>query len=339
MNHKIKILIIRFSSFGDIVQCLSIINGIIKRFPKSEIHWVTRDDLMGIPAIHPGIFKVWGFVRQDGFFGLFKLAFSLRNERFDYIYDAHSNIRSRILSFVLSFSFRRVNFIRRGKDRLKRIMLFKFGKNMFPDPFCGMISYQKPLEKWDIKKNCDFKFKPDFSSTAVQHVMEKISSIKRPFITLVPSAAWEMKRWPVEFWKKLILLMPEYQFLVLGGGNDLFCQKLKEVSPDFVFNMAGKFNLIESCFAITKSDIVVSADTGLLHVADIFGIKTIALIGPTAFGFPTGDSVEVLQTDMDCRPCTKDGRGKCRSEIYQECMKKITPEMVVEIILNWRIII
>jgi heptosyltransferase-2 len=76
------------------------------------------------------------------------------------------------------------------------------------------------------------------------------------------------------------------------------------------------------------SEFVISADTGILHVADLFQVSGLALIGPTAFGHPTGSSLRVLERNLSCMPCTKDGRGKCSDSTYQRCMVEITPRMV-----------
>ena len=69
-------------------------------------------------------------------------------------------------------------------------------------------------------------------------------------------------------------------------------------------------NNLESCYVVSKGEALISADTGLLHVADHLGKKAIALLGPTAFGDPSGEWVTSLKSDLPCQPCSKDGRGK-----------------------------
>jgi heptosyltransferase-2 len=150
---------------------------------------------------------------------------------------------------------------------------------------------------------------------------------------LVPSAAWEMKRWPLSHWKKLIEILPEAKFMVLGGREDhLFCEELVAVDPLRVQNQAGKLSLVESCYFIKISKLVVSADTGLLHVANVLGVSAISLMGPTAFGFTTGDHIKTLEVDLSCRPCTKDGRGKCSDSLWQRCMIEIEPIKVASVV-------
>lgn len=327
-----KFLIIRFSSIGDIIQCMSVIGGIKKRFPDSTIHWIARKDMSSFLSMDKRIDKIWAFDKKEGLKGLLHIAQELKKEHYDYIYDAHSNIRSNILKLkLIPLMGRRPAYALRSKERIKRFLLFRLGINRFDRPFRGMESYRKPLKKWgitDFNSNyADWYFPEKFP--------EKLNSwITSRTITLVPSANWEMKRWPVAHWRQLITLLPDYNFIILAGPTDSFCKEIEATDPRRVKNLAGQTSLHESCYLIKQSQIVVSGDTGFLHAADLFGIKTLALIGPTAFGFPSGPSVETLETELPCRPCTKDGRGKCKQQVYQKCMVDITPERVAQRIVH-----
>ena len=89
--------------------------------------------------------------RETGLAGLLKMAADLRKEHFDYIYDAHSNIRSNILKLIVApLPFAKPYVALRSKERGKRFLLFKLGINHFDKPFRGMVSFQKPLKKWGI---------------------------------------------------------------------------------------------------------------------------------------------------------------------------------------------
>ena len=139
-----------------------------------------------------------------------------------------------------------------------------------------------------------------------------------------------MKRWPVKHWKTLIQLLEGYKIIILAGPNDTFCKEIANIDTSRVINLAGKTSILESCYIVSKSKIVVSGDTGFMHTADLFNTKCIALIGPTAFGYPFGTSVTILEEDLPCKPCTKDGRGKCKQNIWQKCMVDINPEYVLQ---------
>lgn len=321
-----KFLIIRFSSIGDIIQCMGIISGILEHFPQAEIHWIARKDMAPVLMMDKRIHRIWAFDKTAGLKGLLEMAGKLRNEHYDYIYDAHSNIRSNILKLNLSpLPWHKPYIVLRHKKRCKRFLLFQLGINRFEWPFRGVVSYREPLKKWGITQfpdTCKEWFFPE-------EIKRKYRGLITPTtVTLVPSANWEMKRWPIAHWKKLISLLPERQFLILGGPGDTFCEEIRAAAPKRTLNLAGQTTLLESCYLIYRSQVVVSADTGLMHAADLFRIPTLALIGPTAFGFPTGPTAETLEVDLPCRPCTKDGRGKCKQCVYQKCMVDITPEKV-----------
>ena len=326
---KNKVLIIRFSSFGDIVQCSSVVELIRQRFPESKIHWATRADFAYLVKLNREVNQVWSLDKKLGFMGLVKLAMSLRKENFTHVYDAHNNLRSKVLRFFLTTKLIRPSWLTRSKDRLKRIMLFSFRINRFPKPFKGIESFIMPLADWNISKEMA-KSSRLVSWNFHQDIKNKVNTLvtEKNVVALVPSAAWEMKRWPLDHWKKIIELMPNNQFVVLGGKEDLFCEDLVMIDPSRVKNLAGKLSLVESCFLIQQSSLVISGDTGLLHVADVLGVKGLSLMGPTAFGFTMSSIIKTMEVDLPCRPCSKDGSGKCSQAIYQRCMVEIKPAKV-----------
>jgi ADP-heptose:LPS heptosyltransferase len=214
----------------------------------------------------------------------------------------------------------------RSKNRFRRWLLFKFRMNALPKPFRGVASFQKPLLKWlsdEEVKAPQFFVDP----TALAKAQETLGSAGK-VISLVPSAAWEMKRWPIEHWQKLILELQFENFVLLGGPEDKFCEQIRSVAPDRVKNLAGQLSLQESAAISSLSKLVVSNDTGILHVADQLGVPTIALIGPTAFGYPYHQNSQVAEIELWCKPCSKDGRGKCINDLYKRCLVEVTPSKV-----------
>jgi len=316
---------------------MSVVTGIRNKYPQAEIHWVVRSDMASLVKIDPRIDKLWEFDRKEGISGVFKLGAELKKEKFDLIYDAHSNIRSNILKLVLCpFGIcnllKKNKLVTRHKDRLKRLLLFKFGINLLPKPFKALDSYRKPIQnKWNINdfntSFNDWKFPNNVQTKIEQLVLNQIPSNQK-WITLVPSAAWELKRWPVHYWQKLIELKPDLHFVILGGPNDTFCEEIRSVAPDRVINLAGKTSLMESFCTIWHSPFVISGDTGFLHAADLFQKPGLAIIGPTAFGYPSGDKIKVMEVDLPCRPCTKDGSTNCKLKEIKKCLTELTPELL-----------
>ena len=96
-----KFLILRFSSFGDVTQCLSVPTAIFSTFPNAEIHWATRKDMSSLLENHPHIHKIWMYSKVTGLMGLFHFALQLRKEKYTHVYDAHNNLRTRIIHLFL----------------------------------------------------------------------------------------------------------------------------------------------------------------------------------------------------------------------------------------------
>jgi ADP-heptose:LPS heptosyltransferase len=153
--------------------------------------------------------------------------------------------------------------------------------------------------------------------------LEKVLGREMDFVTLAPSAAHPLKRWPLEKWIQLIQMLPQTRFVVLGGKEDQFLVPLQEQFPDRVRVLAGQLTYLESAAAVVRSRALVTNDTGLMHIAEQTGKPCIALMGPAPFGFPSRPTTLVLERNLSCRPCSKHGQGPCRNPIYQECLRSI----------------
>jgi heptosyltransferase-2 len=325
---KNKALIIRFSSFGDIIQCSTVVERIAQGLESPEIDWVTRSEFTEVVGLNKSITNVISLNRKQGIIGLLKLAFKLTKNNYSLVYDAHNNLRSNLIKFIFLITFSNAKWITRPKDRVKRFLLFKLRINKFPVPFKGIDSYQAPLDKI-LRNESNSKNLVQYNfNIEIKNKINNIIGEKNSAITIVPSAAWPMKRWPLQYWKDLIVLLGGKKIYILGGKEDTFCEELVQVAPERVINLAGKLSLLESCAMIGQSNIVISADTGLLHVADVLGVKGISLMGPSAFGFTKSELIKTLEIDLPCRPCSKDGSGNCSHDVYQKCMMGILPSSV-----------
>ncbi len=325
-----KVLIIRLSSIGDIIQCMSVTGGFKNHYPECELHWIVRKDLASLLKIDPRIDRLIEFDRNLGISGLLKLAFHLKKEGYTHIYDAHSNIRSNILKLILRPLGIGPKLITRRKSRLKRFLLFKFRINLLPKPFRAFESFRLPLKKWGILNFYTLHDNWVFPKDIQEKCFELIKEQPTKTLTLVPSAAWELKRWPVEYWKKLVTLLPDFYFTILAGPTDTFCEEIEKADPSRVLNLAGKTSLLESFCITAQSKYVVSGDTGFLHAADLFNVPGCAIIGPTAFGYPTGENMKIFERHLPCQPCSKHGDTKCKLKEIKKCLVDITPEQIVK---------
>lgn len=333
-----KLLIIRFSSFGDIVQAIAVPRAFLNAYPDSTVDWLTRAEFADLLLAQPSISKVLPFSRALGFRGLIRLAMSLSGARYTHVYDAHSNLRSgvlvTILRFMNVFGFLRsmpwIRFATRPKNRLRRFLFFKFRLEVLPRPFRAADSYHRPLVKWGLPADVPTGSQFYVSLAPLNSDIARLRETSSDVIAIAPSAAWEMKRWPIEHWKTLIEILPSAGFLILGGSEDTFLADLVSAAPLRVVNFAGRLSMVESSQVIAAADLVISNDTGPLQVADQLERPTIALIGPTAFGYPSHATSMYLERPLWCQPCSKDGRGACVNSLYKRCLVELTPESVAE---------
>jgi len=328
MAEKARFLIIRFSAFGDVTQSLSLPSAIQKAYPEAEIHWITRKDMAPLLRHHPAIHRIWEYDRKSGLKGLFTVLKSMSHLRFSHIYDAHNNLRSRLVYWRLGL-LHSTKFIRRSQKRWKRILLFKFRKNTYEMPFSGQRDLLEPLTAWGIEKTLP----PTPQLFLESEDLEKAQSLlgewnNKSYVALAPSAAYFLKRWPVNHFKQLIQNMPDTNFVLLGGPEDRFIEELQKVAPERTLNTAGRASLTVSAALVKKAQVLVSNDTGLLHVGEQLGKPTVALMGPAPFGFPSRPSTKIMELNLPCRPCSKHGQGPCVNKIYHQCLVDITPEQV-----------
>lgn len=326
-----RVLLIRLSSFGDILQTLPAVEALASH--GATVGYLTKPAFSPLVRNNPNISRVLEMDGKGSVWNLWTTALKIHSLNYTHIYDAHNNLRSLILKFFL-FTLSVISpktkytFLTRSKNRWKRFLFFKLRRPVFKLPFRGAESFITPLAAWNVhappKNKKQLFLKP--AGTPPQRESHPWPST--PFVTLAPSAAWPNKRWPIEYWKTLVQSIPKVQFVVLGGPEDSFCEDIRAASPENTINLAGQLSLLESCAAVEESMALVSNDTGLLHAADQMNVRNIALIGPTAFGYPYNDGSVILETQLPCKPCSKDGRDPCVNAVYQKCMKEISPNSV-----------
>lgn len=334
-----SILIIRLSSFGDIIQTLPSIDALVAE--GYEVDFVTKKSFLAPVKAHPKIRTLHLFETKDSSLlqELKKIKTLIRTQKYDFIYDAHNNLRS---TFILWFTFflrlrlkifqGKACTFRRGKSRFKRFLLFKFRIDRFKLPFISAQSFLQPLQDHGVIQSRTLPADFTINSAYNENILKASKfSHPRPYICLAPSAAWPLKRWPISHFQSLIESLPDWDFIVIGGPEDTFTFELK--APNLT-NTVGQLSWADTGKALKLANVVVSADTGVLHWADYMGVPAIGILGPTAFGVPFRSSSHILNLQLPCSPCTKDGRGKCKIPDTQKCLKQIYPSTVKQEILN-----
>lgn len=338
-----RVLIIRFSSFGDIFQALVVPAELRRHWKVEHLGWLTRADFADLLREQDQINEVIAFDRHSSLTDLIRLAWRL-GDQFDTVYDAHSNLRSLIVRsvirarWIISARFQNKVFIR-SKERIRRFLFFRLRMNSLPSPYKGAESYLWPLFGKATRKLDQITWRPSKLNPTFATWQEAATG---PIVALAPSAAWPNKRWPTERWseltKRLIASRSDLRFALLGGPDDGFLNTIAdELGEKRVFNGVGRLTLTESASLLSGCQLLIANDTGLLHVADRLQMPLIAIIGPTAFGYPSGPLAKVAEVprrELSCKPCSKDGRDACRNPEKLKCLNEVSVAQVTKLALE-----
>lgn len=321
---KRKFLLIRFSSIGDIVLTTPVIRCLKTQLPDAEVHFLVRDRFLPVIQHNPYIDKIhvlahsWELMIEE-----------LRTENFDYIIDLHHNTKTLRVKRALkkkSFSFYKLN--------IQKYLLTAFKINMLPRMHI-VDRYLKTVESFGVKN--DGRGLDYFISQTEETRREDIPvSHSAGYIACVIGAAHGTKRWPVHKWKELCANL-NYPIMLLGGPEDRERgEEIASADTVKVYNSCGKFSLNESADLVRKAKLVITNDTGLMHIAAAYKKVIISLWGNTvpAFGMTPyyGDfslNFLALQTKTWCRPCSKIGYNKCPLGHFR-CMENIQAADVIE---------
>ncbi|MGE5393506.1 MAG: glycosyltransferase family 9 protein [Candidatus Saccharibacteria bacterium] len=302
---KIKFLIIRFSSIGDIVLTSPVVRCLRNKFPDAEIHYLTKKRNVDLLSANPYINKIHLLDST-----LSVVIQELKKEKYDYIIDLHNNIRSFRVKAALqtiSFSFRKLN--------LHKFLLTFFKINTLPDRHI-VDRNMATLNHFGVQndgKGLDYFIHPED-----EFVVESLPDpFKEGYIALVLAGTYTTKKMPVEKYRSLITQSP-YPFILLGGKNE---QSMAAVILSWnthnILDFTGKLTINQSASLIKYARLVISNDTGLMHIAAAYHKKILSVWGNTVpeFGmspYLPGDGSEILEVKgLSCRPCSKLGYNKC----------------------------
>lgn len=300
-----KILIIRFSSIGDIVLTTPVIRCLKEQLPDVEVHYLTKKGFKGILETNPYITKVHT-IEKD----VKEVLPELKKIDFDFVIDLHNNIRSAQVKMALgkpSPTFKKLNF--------KKWLLVNFKINKMPAAHL-VDRYMQTVEQLGVKN--DFRGLDYFISEA-DNVVPSLLPITHQsgYIGFVIGAKHTTKQLPTE---KIISICKKLNQPVLLLGSKEDAERAKEIKNavgEAIYNACGKYNLNQSASLVKQATKIITHDTGLMHIAAAFKKDIISVWGNTvpAFGFtpylPGSNSKIVEVKNLPCRPCSKTGYEKC----------------------------
>ncbi len=313
-----KILVLRFSSLGDILMTTAMLRCLRKRFPLAKIDFAVRDDFKGLLENNPHIDRLWTIRRGSGFTGLWQIGRSLSLENYDLIYDAHRSLRSRFLMSTVGAKLK----ITYPKHYLARSLALTFKFPRLTNRTRMLERFIEPLLPLGVAYDglgAEFVVSEAQKRSAMLSLPEGVTTAEaEKFIGIVPCAQWEGKRWPLDRFRKLterLMSVSPQRILVFGGKSDNFCAELvRKLSADRVINLQGRTTLGESAYWLSRCTVVACNDTGLMHLADSLNIPTVVIFGPTSGELgclPFHPQAISMEPQLWCRPCSKNGEAPC----------------------------
>ena len=305
---KTKFLIIRFSSIGDIVLTSPVARCLKTQFPEAEIHYLTKKRNADLLQASPYIDKTHMFDNS-----LTETIQELRKEKYDYIIDLHNNLRSLRVKFGLktkSFSFNKLN--------INKLLFTHFKINTMPS---GHIVDRNLATLSHFKVTNDGKGLDHFIPEEDEMPMTELpDNFRNGYIALVLAGTYPTKKMPIEKYRSLISNC-NYPIVLLGGKSELaMAASILGWNSGNVLDFTGKLRINQSASLVKNARLVISNDTGLMHIAAAYHKKILSVWGNTVpeLGMAPYISVkgsEILELKgLPCRPCSKLG--------YQECPKK-----------------
>ena len=175
----------------------------------------------------------------------------------------------------------------------------------------------------------------------IKNFLNKNNLLQKKYIAIGASASYPLKRWPLKYFQELIskLIKQDCPVVLVGGANEPENTKLEHDFSGKVINAAGKFTPLGSAELLRHARIVVTNDTSISHLAEAMQTPAIVFFGATVreFGYPPflmESTIMETKEKLSCRPCSRDGRGKCSNPDKLRCLTSITPEMVLSVILE-----
>ena len=311
-----KILIIRFSSIGDIVLTTPVVRCIKKQIPNAEIHFLTKTNFVSLVENNPYVSKIYSIKDKVA-----EVAEALKKENYGFVIDLHKNQRSaqaKRAAGSKAFSFNKLNI---EKWLLVNLKINKLPNIHIIDRYFETV---KTLGVVNDNAGLDY-FIPEKDNVDINAAFNLNAN---NYYALVVGGSYYTKQIPINKLQEICSLSDK-PIIVLGGKEDVATGlQLEKEFTGKVFSPCGKLNINQSASIIQHADKVITSDTGLMHIASAFKKDIFSLWGNTVpeFGmypYLPGKNSKILEVkNLSCRPCSKLGYSKCPKGHFK-CMQDI----------------
>jgi lipopolysaccharide heptosyltransferase II len=336
-HRKPLILVVRFSSIGDVLLTTPVLRAIKTRWPGAHLAFLTKERFAAVIEGNPHVDEIVRVSDTADAAEMRIVARKLLKRPWDLFVDLHGSIRSRLLGRVAKAKYK----VRYNNLRLKRTLLI-FGRlDLYgSQPPSVPERYAACLGKFGVELDnnpCELHLSAKDRAEASRLIDEHWPGPVK-YLAVAPGAAWPIKRWPAENFAEAARRISEqkgWKIVLLGGPGDAetCAQMARGLDGVDFLDLSGKLSLRGSAAAVASAEHLLTNDTGLMHVATAMGTPLTAVFGPTVrqLGyFPyRAANAKVVEAKLWCRPCTHNGRQKCPLGHFK-CMHGIGVDGVVE---------
>ena len=329
-----KILILKPSSLGDVIHALPVLRLLKLHFPASEIFWWIDSSFAPLLEGDPDLAGVVRFERKrwakpQYWPEMVRSILWLRQQKFDLVIDLQCLARSAMFAWLARGKFLAgLDEVREGARGFYDLAVSR--KSFHTHAVDWYLSVLPPL---GVPVHKNFTWLPE--RPAITAAVKKKWPVKNSrWIALQPGARWMNKRWPVEKFSELVRLLgakfPTARFAIIGGKDEqLLGEIISTADPARCLNLCGKTSLLEMVEWLRLSELLVTNDTGPMHVAAALGKPLVALFGPTEprRTGPYSQLENVMRVELPCAPCMK---SACHYIEPEECLRGISAAAVFD---------
>lgn len=323
-----RILCIRFSSLGDLLLTAPVYTALRQRYPGALLTLVTKQAYQGFMEGHPALDEILYLPHQGNVTDLWRLGAIIRLRQFDIVIDLHGSMRSRILTLLSGCAIR----LRYRAERRCRTELVKRGYAQASPATPVVKRYVQVLQKLGVTP-VDIPITLlrvlDADTAWAYSIVGQAQ--QKPLIAISPGGRHGAKQWPAEHVHTLCtLLASRYRLLILDTDHLLSADAFLDM-PQVSF-LQGHLKAGHLIALLAQSNVLVTSDSGPMHLAGAVGTSVVALFGPThpALGFaPIGSPHRILHSGRQCSPCSLHGSAPCKLGLTT-CMSEITPACVAQ---------
>jgi ADP-heptose:LPS heptosyltransferase len=312
----VKFLVVRFSSIGDIVLTTPVLRHLKQQVEDAEVHYLTKSSYASLLESNPYVDRIHRF--EGNYRATLR---ELKEAGFDYIIDLHNNARTARIKLGLKrmdLTVRKLNF--------RKWLLVNLRIDRMPDLHMVDRNLEtiRPFFEEQDSGGLDYFIPPDQEVDLSEWPVE----FRKGYIGLSIGAQHETKKLPREMLVELCRLL-EQPVVILGGpgdrdaGEDIVC-----ALPDrSILNACGEYSIHQSASLVRQCRVLITHDTGLMHIGAAFGKKILSVWGNTVprFGMepyrPDPSSAQFEVQGLGCRPCSKIGHASCPKKHFK-CMKE-----------------